>query len=245
MRNVLILGGASAIAQATARLFASEGASLFLTDIREDKLAMVADDLRVRGAAKVEYLAVDANDFDRHEETIRAADRALGGLDAALIAYGTLPDQRACEQSWELTQREFSTNGLSLLSYLRILGNYFEEKRAGCIAAISSVAGDRGRQSNYTYGAAKGAVSLYLGGLRHHLYKSGVKVVNIKPGFVDTPMTAAYKKGLLWAKPEAVARGIHRAMRRGKGVVYLPCFWRCIMLIIRNLPDFVFNRTRL
>lgn len=245
MHKVLILGGASAIAQATARLFASEGASLFLTDLREERLKMVADDLKVRGAAKVEYLAVDANDLERHEETLQAADAALGGLDAALIAYGTLPDQRACEQSWELTQREFSTNGLSLLSYLRLLGNYFETKRAGCIAAISSVAGDRGRQSNYTYGAAKGAVAIYLGGLRHHLYKSGVKVVTIKPGFVDTPMTAAYKKGLLWAKPEAVARSIHRAMRRGKGVIYVPWFWWFIMLIIRNLPDCIFNRTKL
>jgi len=245
MRKVMILGGASAIAQATARLFAGDGASLFLTDLDEEKLKMVADDLRARGATKVEVRAVDANDLDRHEETLRAADEALGGLDAAFIAYGTLPDQRACEQSWDLTFKEFSTNGLSLISYLWHLGNYFEKKRSGCIAAITSVAGDRGRQSNYCYGAAKGAASIYLGGLRHHLYKCGVKVVTIKPGFVDTPMTKDYKKGLLWAKPETVARGIYKAMKKGRGVAYLPPFWRLIMLIIRNLPDFVFNRTKL
>lgn len=245
MQKVMILGGASAIAQATARLFAQNGASLFLTDLDEDRLKMVADDLKVRGAPKVEYRAVDANDLDKHEETVAAADRALGGLDAVLIAYGTLPDQRACEADGSLMLREFSTNGLSVISYLRIFGNYFEKKRSGCIAAISSVAGDRGRQSNYTYGAAKGAVSLFLAGLRHHLASSGVKVVTIKPGFVDTPMTKEYKKGLLWAKPEQVARVIHRAMAKGKGTVYVPWFWRGIMFIIRNLPDFVFHRTKL
>lgn len=245
MQKVMILGGASAIAQATARLFAENGASLFLTDLDEERLKMVAADLEVRGAPKVEFQAVDANDLDRHEDTVAAADRALGGLDAALIAYGTLPDQRACEADGALMLREFSTNGLSVISYLRILGNYFENKRSGCIAAISSVAGDRGRQSNYTYGAAKGAVSLFLAGLRHHLASSGVKVVTIKPGFVDTPMTRDYKKGPLWAKPEQVARVIQRAMAKGKGTVYVPWFWRGIMFIIRNLPDFVFHRTKL
>lgn len=245
MRKVMIIGGASAIAQETAKIFAGEGASLFLVDLSEDRLKMIADDLVVRGAEKVEVLAADANDLDRHDEVLKAAEEALGGLDAVLIAYGTLSDQEACQGDVDLTLKEFSTNGTSLISFLTRLGATFEKKGSGCIAAITSVAGDRGRKSNYVYGAAKGAVSIYLGGMRHRFHKTGVKVVTLKPGFVDTPMTRDYKKGLLWAQPEAVARGIHNAMKKGKGTVYLPWFWWWIMLVIRHLPPFVFNRTKL
>ena len=245
MRKVMILGGASAIAQETAKLFASEGASLFLTDLDKDRLKAIAGDLTVRGAEKVDFLAVNANDLDRHEETLNAAEEAMGGLDAVLIAYGTLSDQEACQQDLDLTMKEYTTNCISLLSYLHRVANRFEKQGSGCIAAITSVAGDRGRMSNYVYGAAKGSVSIFLGGLRNRLFKSGVSVVTIKPGFVDTPMTKDYKKGLLWAKPEAVGMGIYKAMKKGKGVVYLPRFWWLIMLVIRNLPGFIFNRMKL
>jgi decaprenylphospho-beta-D-erythro-pentofuranosid-2-ulose 2-reductase len=154
-----------------------------------------------------------------------------------LIAHGTLPDQGACQASFDTARREFEVNALSVLSLLTLAANRFEQQRSGTIAVISSVAGERGRQSNYLYGAAKGAVSLFLQGLRNRLSKSGVQVVTILPGFVDTPMTADFPKGPLWAQPDAVARDIVRAIEGGRDVLYTPWFWRWIMLIIRTIPE--------
>jgi len=141
--------------------------------------------------------------------------------------------------------KEFTTNCASVISLLRILADYFEQQRRGCIAVISSVAGDRGRQSNYVYGAAKGAVTVFLQGLRNRLYKSGVAVVTIKPGTVDTPMTAGMKKGLLFASASSVGQGIYKAMLARKEVVYLPWFWRPIMFIIRSIPEPIFKKLSL
>ncbi len=245
MQKILIVGATSAIAMETAKVFAAEGAALFLVGRNEEKLGNVADDLKIRRAGQVETLAVDLNDLEKHEDIVKRADAALGGLDAALIAHGTLSDQPACQESVDLTMEEFSTNCLSYISLLTRLASYFEPRQAGCIAAITSVAGDRGRMSNYVYGAAKSGVSTFLAGLRHRLFESGVKVVTIKPGFVDTPMTADYKKGPLFASAETVGKGIYNAMRAGKGEVYLPGFWRLIMLVIRTMPEFVFKRTKL
>src|SRR5215467_13056020 len=196
----------------------------------------MAEDLRVRGAAQVETIALDANEMPRHESALAQAERALGGLDTVLIAHGTLPDQQACQSSVEATIEAFTTNTLSAISLLTLIANRFEQQRTGTIAVISSVAGDRGRQSNYVYGTAKSALSTFTQGLRNRLSRSGVSVVTIKPGFVDTPMTAAFKKGALWATPQAVARSIHRAMTKGQDIVYTPWFWRWIMAIIRAVP---------
>jgi short-subunit dehydrogenase len=132
-----------------------------------------------------------------------------------------------------------------VIALATVLANRFEAQRSGSIAVISSVAGDRGRQSNYVYGAAKGAVTLLLQGLRNRLSKSGVQVLTIKPGFVDTPMTAEFKKGALWAKPDDIAHGIVSAIDRRRDVVYLPGFWRLIMLIIRHIPEPIFKRMSL
>ncbi len=134
---------------------------------------------------------------------------------------------------------------MSVISLLTHLGNRFEAQRHGAIAVISSVAGDRGRLSNYVYGTAKGAVSIFMQGLRNRLYKSGVNVLTIKPGFVDTPMTAQLPKGALWAQPDHIAAGIIKAIDSGKTVVYLPGFWRLIMLIIKSIPESVFRRLSL
>ncbi len=240
--KILIIGATSTIAAATARLFAEAGNALYLVARDADKLAATADDLRVRGAALVETAPLDVLDFDRHGAVFEAAVDALDGLDLVLLAHGTLPDQAACEQSVELTRREFDVNAMSSISLLTIAANFFEERRAGQIAVISSVAGDRGRQSNYVYGAAKGALSLFLGGLRNRLCKSGVHVLTIKPGFVDTPMTADFPKGPLWASPEQVAKGIVRALKKQTDITYLPWFWRYIMLVIKLVPETVFKR---
>lgn len=245
MRKILIFGATSALAEATARLFAEDGSSFFLVARDPAKLDTVSDDLRVRGAAQVAAAAADALDFDRHQAVVDEAFEALGGLDTVLIAHGTLPDQKACEQSFEAARREFAINALAVMSLLTHAANRFERQGFGTMAVISSTAGDRGRQSNYVYGAAKGAVSLFMQGLRNRLHPRGVRVLTIKPGFVDTPMTTAFPKGFLWARPQQVARGIHQAIAEKKDVVYLPWFWSPIMRVIRGVPESIFKRLRL
>ena len=170
----------------------------------------------------------------------------LGGLDAALIAHGTLPDQAACERDPALALREIMTNGSSVIALLSLLANRFEQQRAGSLAVITSVAGDRGRPSNYVYGSAKAAVSVFCEGLRARLFKSGVSLTDIRPGFVATAMT----RGLplpapLVASPESVARRIVAGIDRRKDVLYTPAFWALIMLVIRTIPGFVFKRLKL
>ncbi|WP_301101741.1 SDR family oxidoreductase [Propionivibrio sp.] len=245
MQKILIIGATSAIAEATARLWAARGDALFLVGRRAGRLNAIAADLRLRGAAAVGCCVMDACASESHAAMLDAAVAALGGLDVALIAYGSLPDQKACEASVDLTLREINVNGLSVIALATLLGNKFAAQGAGSLAVISSVAGDRGRQSNYVYGAAKGMVTLFLQGLRNRLARLGVQVLTIKPGFVDTPMTAAFPKGALWAKPDAIARGIVRAIEQKSDEVYLPAFWWLIMTIIRHIPERVFKRLSL
>lgn len=244
MKKVLILGATSAIAEAVARLYATRGVSLVLVARDPQRLQAIAADLRVRGAAAVHTQTLDANQLERHEAALEAAAQALGGIDIALIAHGTLSNQAACQQSAHEMLRELQTNALSVMSLCTHLGNRLEQQRSGTLAVISSVAGDRGRASNYVYGAAKAAVTAFLSGLRQRLAPAGVQVLTIKPGFVDTPMTAQFKKGALWATPQQVALDIVRAVDSGRPVLYTPWFWRWIMLIIRSIPERVFVRLR-
>ncbi|WP_018085590.1 SDR family oxidoreductase [Desulfurispora thermophila] len=247
-QRIVILGATSAIAAACARLWVARGNSLFLVGRNANKLESLLADLRVRGSPEQQIagMAADLNDFHRHEEIFVRAEQALGGLDVVLIAHGTLSEQRACEQSVDLTMQEIRTNALSVISLLTIAANKMEAQGSGTLAVISSVAGDRGRQSNYVYGAAKGMVTLFMQGLRNRLARRGVAVVTIKPGFVDTPMTAHIeKKGALWASPETIARGIVDAVEKGRDVVYLPRIWRLIMLVIRHIPEGIFKRMSL
>lgn len=241
MRKVLIVGASSAIVEAVARLFAAQGDMLYLAGRRAEALEAIAADLRVRGAARAQTEVMDANTIERHAALLDNADAALGGLDTVLIAHGTLSDQAVCQKSVALTFQELHTNALSVIALLTLVATRFEAQRSGMIAVISSVAGDRGRQSNYVYGTAKAAVSTFLSGLRQRLHKSSVHVVTIKPGFVDTPMTRGFPKGLLWAQPERVARDIVTAMEKGKDVVYTPGFWRVIIWIIESLPEKIFK----
>jgi hypothetical protein len=245
MRKILIIGATSAIAQATAKLFAQQHHALFLVGRDGEKLESIATDLKVRGAHKVAYCTLDLNEFNRHQEVVDQAYNSLEGLDTVLIAHGTLDDQKACEQDYAKAEQALRTNFLSVISLLTPLANLLEKQRYGCIAVITSVAGDRGRQSNYVYGTAKGALGIFLQGLRNRLQRANVCVLTIKPGFVDTPMTATFKKGALWAKPEAVAVGICRAMEKRRSVVYLPWFWWPIMTVIGLIPETIFKRMKL
>jgi short-subunit dehydrogenase len=245
MQRILIVGATSAIAESTARRFAARGDALYLAGRSAERLQAIAADLKLRGAAQVDCFVIDARQFDRFAPLLQAASASLGGLDAALIAHGTLSDQAACQQSLELLREEFDVNAISVMALCCELANRFEAQGRGVIAVISSVAGDRGRQSNYVYGAAKAAVTAFTSGLRQRLYPKGVRVVTIKPGFVSTPMTAAFKKGALWATPDSVAADIVRAMDGGKAVIYTPGFWRPIMWIIRSVPETLFRRLKL
>lgn len=245
MRKIMVIGATSAIAHATMKIFASDGDSLFLVARDTKKLDAVADDLKVRGACKVEVCVMDMLMYDQHLNIIKQAETRLSGLDMVLIAHGTLPDQKACEESFDLARKEFEVNCISTISMLTHLANYFEQKKSGTIAVISSVAGDRGRQSNYIYGTAKGAVSIFMQGLRNRLCKSGVRVLTIKPGFVDTPMTAKFQKGLLWAKPDRIAKEIYRVINKQHEIAYIPKFWRYIMVIIRLIPEGIFKKLNL
>jgi hypothetical protein len=245
VRKVLIIGATSAIAEATARILAARADSLYLVGRRADALAAIAADLKVRGAQQVMFEPLDANDLGSHEPMLARATQALSGLDTVLIAHGTLGDQKACQGSAQLTVQELMTNAISSVALLTLIAQQFERQGSGTIAVISSVAGDRGRASNYVYGSAKAMVTAFLSGMRQRLSKSGVAVITIKPGFVDTPMTAAFPKGALWATPQSVAAGIVRAMDRSAAVVYLPAFWRPIMTIIRAIPERIFSRIAL
>jgi decaprenylphospho-beta-D-erythro-pentofuranosid-2-ulose 2-reductase len=245
MRRIFIFGATSAIAEATARRFAVGGHRFFLAARDRSRLEALADDLRVRGAARVATAAADALDFDRHHALVNAAFEALGGLDTALIAHGTLPDQKSCEESFEAARRAFEINALGVMSLLTHFANRFEAQGFGTIAVLGSVAGDRGRQSNYVYGAAKGAISVFMQGLRNRLHRRGVHVLTIKPGWVITPMTAAFRKGILWVNPQRIASGIYTAIENNQDVVYLPWFWSPIMRLIRTLPESIFKRLRL
>ncbi len=243
--KILIIGATSALAHETAKLFARDSAELFLVGRTLEKLEVVASDLKVRGAQRVETYLLDLSDLSRHQELLDQALATLGELDMLIIAHGTLGDQRKCERSVEETLKEFHNNCTSVISLLTISANYFEQRRCGCIAVISSVAGDRGRKSNYVYGTAKAALTTFLQGLRNRLSSSGVTVVTVKPGFVATPMTAHMKSGLLTASAQAVGQGIYEATMKKKDVVYLPWFWRPIMIIIRNIPESLFKRLSL
>lgn len=246
MKTIVIFGAGSAIAQATARLLVKQKTDFILIDRDQAKLQTVADDLKVRGAQTVYIISADLTQVENHHalwQEIKAktqfAEHSM--LDTVLIAYGSLGDQTQGEKDFAVAQKEIMINFTSVASLLTIIGNDFQARQNGTIAVISSVAGERGRKSNYIYGSAKGALSLFLGGLRNRLASHGVTVITVKPGYVDTPMTAHLKKGLLWTTPETVATGIVKAIEHKTPIVYLPWFWRYIMLIIKVIPEKIFQ----
>jgi len=244
-KKILIIGATSTIAEHCSKIWAQREDQLYLVARNEERLKTITADLKLLGAKEVFGHRMDLNDIEHHAEMLDTAVEAMGGIDTVLIAHGTLPNQKACEQSMEKALAEIKTNAISTISLLTHIANIFEVKRAGTIAVISSVAGDRGRASNYVYGSAKAMVTAFTSGLRQRLHKSNVAVITIKPGLVDTPMTAAFKKGMIWAKPATVAAMIVHAVDKKKNEVYVPAFWWLVMLIIRLLPLSIFKRTKI
>lgn len=241
-RNVLIFGATSAIAQAIGRIYAAAGASLVLVGRDRVRLESNAADLRVRGAVKAVVIAADLSEFAQHAGLVARAGAELASLDVVLIAHGTLPDQQRCDEDATELRRAIETNFVSVVTLATVVAAALERQGRGTLVVFGSVAGDRGKRSNYAYGAAKAGVAVFLEGLGIRLRSRGVGVLTVKPGFVDTPMTAKFKKGPIWATPERVAASVCRAVEQRKSVVYVPWFWRPIMLLIRVLPSSIFTR---
>jgi short-subunit dehydrogenase len=245
LKKILIIGASSAIAQATARIWAKQQASFFLIARNNAKLERMAQDLLVRGASKVDICAVEFMDIAQHQSVIEDACGSLGSLDITLLAHGSLTDQLRAEQDNQYAVEETTLNFSTAVSFLTLVASRMEIQGHGAIAVIGSVAGDRGRASNYVYGSAKAGLAAFTQGLHQRLSKSNVQVLLIKPGFVDTPMTQEFKKGFLWASPDQVAKDICKAVEKKKNVLYTPWFWAWIMLIIQHIPESIFKRLKL
>ena len=245
--RVVILGALSAIAMATARIYAAEGASLMLVARNSERLKALAGDLRARGAVQVETAAMDLEAASA-EASRHLADwkQKLGGIDHVHLIYGYLGTQEKASSDPVELARITSSNYSTAVLWCEAVANIQRQQKRGSLVAVSSVSGDRGRQSNYAYGAAKGAIALYVQGLAHSLAGTGARAVAVKPGFVDTPMTDGMKKGgALWASPDRIGRILRRAADTGGPIQYAPSIWRMIMLVIRTLPAFVFHKTKL
>ena len=240
-RKILIVGGNSAIAFEVARLLAEKGASLYLLGRDTDRLERNAQDLQVRTEGKVDFAVFEASDTASHKQLWEEANEEMGGLNGLLVAQGWMGEQEQLETDFEQQKQLFEINFLGAISFLTYAAEQFAEQKDGLIAAISSPAGDRGRKKNYVYGAAKGALTLYMSGLRQRLHGSNVNVLTIKPGFVSTPMTEGLKLPLV-AQPEVVAKDIVKAIESGRDELYTPFFWRYIMTVIKNIPEVVFKR---
>lgn len=245
-RRALILGAKSAIAQALARRLAAEGYDLVLAARQSPQLEPFAADLRLRTQREVRLWEFDALDGARLASLPGQVERECGPFELGVLVFGYLGDQRLAQEEGAELERILHINFTQAALALSYLANYLEKKgEPGGLIAISSVAGDRGRQSNYCYGAAKGALSLFLQGLRNRLAATPVRVLTVKPGFVDTPMTRGLEGLFLVASPEKVADDIVWAYKRKKDILYTPWFWRYIMLVIRNIPERLFKRLKL
>jgi len=227
------------------RPLAEQGASFYLVARNPEKLKAVASDLQTRGASAIFVKVMDLDDTAAHESMLSDAAHKLETIDFALIAHGVLGNQEHDQASYSATEAILRINFLSAVSLITWLANYFEATHQGTLAVISSVAGDRGRKSNYIYGASKGALNIFLEGVRNRIDRSGVHVLTIKPGFVATPMTAHLPQNALFAHPTAVGLGILKAIEKRKDVAYVPPVWALIMLIIRSIPDRIFKRLNL
>jgi short-subunit dehydrogenase len=246
--NVLVVGATSGIAEALCHRLALRGCRLVLAGRGADRVGRIAADLHLRHGVEAHVEPFEALDFESHPEFFRRCLAHLeGDLTGVVLCHGFMADQRATEDDFAQARRTIDVNFTSAVSLLGLAANYLERERRGYIAVIGSVAGDRGRRSNYTYGAAKAGLATYLGGLRQRLQSAGVHVLTIKPGCVDTPMTRGLlnPKSPMVASPSRVARDIDRAIRSRKNTLYTPWFWRPILAIIRSIPEPLFKRIKL
>jgi len=244
-RKILVLGATSGIAEATCRIWAAEGARLFLVARNAEKLAAVAADLRTRGASFVDTAIADLDDTDKHPALLSHAVNSLTGLDVAYLAHGILGDQAKAEQDFNTAAQIIYTNYMAPVSLLTWLANFCVQRHAGTLAVISSVAGDRGRKSNYLYGSSKAGLSAFLGGLRNRVDREGVTVLAIKPGPVKTSMTSGMKGSEKFADVDKVAQSIVKAIDKRQDVLYVPFQWQPIMFVIRHIPERVFKKLNL
>ena len=246
---VLIIGATSGIAQAVAHRLASQGTPLVLAARNDSELQAIANDLIIRHEIFVKTVIFEALDFENHHKFIETCwSEAEFDMQGVVVCHGSLPDQKAAEADWSITHKALDINFTSAVSVLeKLAAKFIAQGHGGYLTVISSVAGDRGRQSNYIYGAAKGGLNIYLQGLRNRLYHDNIHVLTVKPGFVYTAMTAEVlnEKSSLVASPDQVARDICRAIAKRKNVIYTRWFWRCIMCIIMKIPEWLFKRLKM
>ncbi len=236
VKKILVFGATSAIAHEAMKLFASDNCEFYLVARDPTKLTIVADDLRARGGVIV---GTESYDFCEHNQltaSMTNATDALKSIDLVFVAHGQLPDQRTMEQDAAALSQSININYTSNAVICMAAISQLEQQGHGKLAVISSVAGDRGRKSNYAYGATKSGLSTMLEGLSGRTANSNINIINIKPGMIDTPMTSSMSKGALWASPAAIAPAIYKAIQSSKSVVYVPGYWRFIMLIIKLMP---------
>ncbi len=246
MPTVLVLGANAGIGRALAREFALHRYDLILAGRDEEELVILAADLGLRYKVSARAVTVDLGNFALLDSALKDSFQIAGdSLAGFVLCTGHLGNPEAAKTDLSEARKILEINFAGSALALEIAANHFEQKGRGFICALSSVAGDRGRQSNYLYGSAKGGLTTYLQGLRNRLYHRGVHVITVKPGFVDTRMVFGKGKLPLVASPEKVARGIYRAVMSRRNVVYVPWFWRWIMLIIRSIPESIFKRLRL
>jgi len=244
-QNVLVLGATSGICQAVLQTLCADQCAFTLIARHETKLQSIAADLKVRGAKKVEVIAGDLSAVDGQAALIDRAWPKSQAFDLAIVAYGIMFEQVDCQSQSALTVQTMNVNAISRMTLCEILASRFLEQKRGTLIGISSVAGDRGRQSNYIYAASKAAFSAYLSGLRARLCKEGIHVMTVKPGIIDTPMTAHIQKRPFVVPPSIAAKYIVSGARSKRDVVYTPPIWGWIMLVIKHIPEFLFKKTKM
>lgn len=239
----MILGATSSIAEYYARIRAKNGDNLYLVGRNAEKLKIIKKDLKIRGAFQVVAYSLDFNHTKQIARMTQHAWKKFKYFDVALIAYGSLTNQLKSETNIKYLASEFNNNAGTIITLLSILSQKFLHQRRGIIATIGSVAGDRGRASNYSYASAKSAIEVFVSGLRAKYFKKNIHFLLVKPGFVETKMTAHLKfPSILSSTPERVAQNINNAIMKNKCCIYTPWFWKYIMFFIKYIPEFIFKR---
>ena len=244
MKNILVIGSTSKIAEACLRLWAIKKCEFFLVARNIKKNEILSESLKNLGARNVYNYTMDLNHLNLHNKMYEDACSKLSNIDLVFIAHGTLPNQSDIQNDEKDILDTINTNALSVINLLTIIAKDFESKKQGHIAILSSVAADRGRESNYIYGSSKAMITVFAEGLGQRLKKSNIDLTIIKPGIIDTPMTNELKKNFLWSSPNKIATKIIKAIEKKRSEVYVPSFWFIIMLIVKFIPNFIFKKLK-